>query len=246
MRRRTIPVGIACLAIVTLASIVTIQHVRAPAVDGTTNMTNTAGSPVMKPQFDKTAHSTTDPASPWVVVNKQHPLQPINYAPTDLTGVGNGQYLRLEAANALHAMFADAATAGYTVTAGSGYRSYATQVATYNSEVAAYGQAVADSESARAGYSEHQTGWAIDLDSGGCNIADCFAGTPGGKWITANAYKYGFLLRYPANLTDITGYRAEAWHFRYIGIPLATELHNEHVQTLEQFFGVSGGTTYKQ
>jgi D-alanyl-D-alanine carboxypeptidase len=244
MRKRTILLGIACLAIVIIASLVAIDRARAPAVDST-NRTNTSGSTSTKPQFDKAAYSTTNPVSPWVVVNKQHPLQPINYAPADLTPVGNGQYMRLEAANALRTMLTDAAAAGHTVTAGSGYRSYATQVATYNSEVAAYGQAVADSESARAGYSEHQTGWAIDLDSGGCNIADCFASTPGGKWTTANAYKYGFILRYPADLTDITGYRAEAWHFRYVGVALATELHNEHIQTLEQFFGISGGTTYR-
>ena len=197
------------------------------------------------PAYNKQAFSTTDPASIWVIVNKQHPLNPLAYAPTDLVSVGNGQYMRAEAATALAKMLADAQAAGYSITPGSGYRSYDTQLAVYTSEVKAFGQAYADTESARPGYSEHQTGWAVDLDSGGCNIADCFATTPGGRWVTANAYKYGFLLRYQAGLTDITGYRAEAWHFRYIGTSLATELHTEHVLTLEQFFGVSGGTTYK-
>lgn len=197
------------------------------------------------PTFDKTKFSTTDPASPWVVVNKQHPLEPRDYAPSDLTSIGNGQYLRAEAAQNLNQMLADARTAGFTVTPASGYRSYATQVSVYNSEVKAYGQATADSESARPGYSEHQTGWALDLASGGCNIQDCFGDTPGGKWVTANAYKYGFILRYPAGLEQITGYRTETWHFRYIGIDLATEMHAKDVATLEQFFNVSGGPDYK-
>lgn len=180
-----------------------------------------------------------------MVVNKQHPLQPVSYAPADLVSVGNNQYLRAEAAAALNTMLTDAKAAGYTVTPDSGYRSYSTQVTTYNSEVAAYGQAVADSESARPGYSEHQTGLAIDFGSGSCNITDCFANTPGGKWVTANAYRYGFILRYPNDLTDVTGYRAEAWHFRYVGVPLAAEMRQEGVRTLEQFFGVPGGTTYR-
>ncbi len=195
--------------------------------------------------FDKTAHSTTDPTSIWVIVNKQHPMQPLDYAPTDLTGVGNGQLMRVEAAQALATMLADAKAAGFTVTPDSGYRSYATQVAVYTNEVKAFGQAVADTESARPGYSEHQTGWAIDLGSGGCNISDCFSTTAGGAWITANAYKYGFILRYPTGLTNITGYRAETWHFRYIGTALSQEMHKESIVSLEQFFSVTGGTTYK-
>ena len=195
--------------------------------------------------FDKQAYSTSDPASPWVVVNKQHPLNPLTYAPTDLTAVGNGQFMRAEAATALASMLAGATVAGYSVTPASGYRSYQTQVATYSSEVKSYGQAVADSESARAGYSEHQTGWAMDLASGGCSITDCFGDTPGGKWVADNAYKYGFLLRYSPSNTSATGYRAESWHFRYVGTKLAQELHDESISTLEQFFGISGGATYK-
>ncbi|MEO8785122.1 MAG: M15 family metallopeptidase, partial [Candidatus Saccharimonadales bacterium] len=130
---------------------------------------------------------------------------------------------------------------GYTVTAASGYRSYNTQVSVYASEVNNYGQAVADSESARPGYSEHQTGWAVDLASGGCSITDCFGSTAGGRWVTDNAYKYGFILRYSAADTTITGYRAESWHFRYVGPSLSEQMHNQGVSTLEQFFGISGG-----
>jgi len=195
--------------------------------------------------FNKAAFSTTDPTSPWVVVNKQHPLAPVNYAPIDLQPVGAAQYMRAEAAAALTQMLGDAKTAGYIVTPASGYRSYTTQVSVYNSEVKSFGQAVADSESARPGFSEHQTGWAMDLASGGCSITDCFGSTPGGQWVTANAYKYGFILRYRATDVTITGYRAESWHFRYVGKELAGEMHKENVTTLEKFFNISGGSIYK-
>lgn len=197
------------------------------------------------PSFNKSRYSKTDPASIWVVVNKQNALTPLTYAPVDLTSVGHGQYLRAEAAQALSAMIAGAKAAGLVLTPASGYRSYATQVSVYNNEVKAFGQSVADSESARPGYSEHQTGWAIDLGSGACSIQDCFGDTPGGKWAIANAYIYGFILRYPANLSDVTGYRNETWHFRYVGPLLAGEMHKQKIQTLEQFFEIPGGPAYK-
>jgi D-alanyl-D-alanine carboxypeptidase len=220
------------------------RHASAPtgsSSDSSTTSTNNAAKTPQKTSFNKQQYSVTDPNSPWVVVNKKHPLNPKTYAPTDLTAVGGGQYMRAEAARALTRMVADAKVAGYVLTPASGYRSYDTQVSVYNNEVKAYGKAVADSESARPGYSEHQSGWAIDLSSGGCNISDCFGDTPGGKWATANAYKYGFLLRYPADKVDITGYRHETWHFRYIGTKLSTELHRRSVHTLEEFFGIAGG-----
>jgi D-alanyl-D-alanine carboxypeptidase len=211
-----------------------------PATSG-----GTSGTHPSQPKFDKTQHSTTDPASPWVVVNKQHPLNPLSYAPTDLTNVGNSQQMRAEAAAALQHMFADAQAAGFTLVADSGYRSYSTQVSTYNSIVKGYGATYADTVSAHPGYSEHQTGWAVDIGTGSCHVQDCFADTPGGKWAQTNAHTYGFILRYPPSLTSITGYSNEAWHFRYVGPLLAGEMHTEGKQTLEQFFDIPGGTTYK-
>lgn len=195
-------------------------------------------------QFNKSKHSTTDPASPWVIVNKQHPMQPMSYGPSDLVTVGNGQSLRSEAATAFNQMVTGAKTAGLTIYAASAYRSYGTQVIVYNREVATYGQATADSQSARPGYSEHQTGWAIDIGGGGCNITDCFADTAQGKWSAENAHTYGFILRYTPSDITTTGYRAESWHFRYVGVELAQELHKQNIATLEQFFGVTGGSTY--
>ncbi len=189
------------------------------------------------PSFDKHKYSIDDPASIWVVVNKPRPLNPITYAPTDLVAVGNGQFMRAEAAQALTHLFSDAKTKGYNLVAESGYRSYATQTTVYNSEVKGFGQAKADTESARPGHSEHQTGWGVDIGSPGC-FENCFGKTKASKWLLDNAYKYGFLLRYPESKTDVTGYRNEPWHFRYIGMDLSEEMHRTNTLTLEEFFNV--------
>ena len=193
---------------------------------------------VTTPSFDKNKHSTTDPASIWVVVNKSRPLNPLTYAPTDLSNVGGNQQLRKEAATALTTMFSAAAKEKLILKPLSSFRSYATQVTVYNREVAANGKAIADTQSAQPGKSEHQTGWAIDIGGGGCGIEDCFGNTKEGKWVAANAYKYGFIIRYVAGKEAVTGYRAEPWHIRYIGVELATEMNKKGIQTLEEFFGL--------
>lgn len=205
--------------------------------------------------FNKQQYSLTDPTSIWVIVNKQHPLIPVGYAPNDLRtpnvslrvpGAAEMQ-MRAPAATALEQLFAGANAAGLHLMISTAYRSYTYQQTLYNGYVTSAGQAAADQESARPGYSEHQTGLAVDIRNSAdtCSLEACFGTTPEGKWLAANAYKYGFILRYPADKTAVTGYEYEPWHFRYIGTSLSTELHNQHVETLEEFFGVSGGTTYK-
>jgi D-alanyl-D-alanine carboxypeptidase len=205
--------------------------------------------------FNKSQFSLTDPTSIWVVVNKLRHLQPKNYAPSDLvvpsiplrTNSSNGEmHLRQIAATALQKMTADAKAQGIYFMLASGYRSYALQVSVYNSEVTSYGQARADSESARPGYSEHQTGLAVDLEDSNrsCEVTDCFANLPEGKWLAANAYKYGFLLRYQQGKEAITGYRYEPWHIRYIGTDLSNEMHKDNTATLEEFFGLPAAPDY--
>jgi D-alanyl-D-alanine carboxypeptidase len=205
--------------------------------------------------FDKARYSLTDPTSLWVIVNKQHPLQPISYAPDDLRypdvalrvpGQTEMQ-LRDAAATALEQFFAGAAQQGYKLQVSTAYRGYNYQKSLYDGYVASAGQAAADQESARPGYSEHQTGLAVDIrtQSNTCSLEACFGTTPEGEWLAANAYKYGFLLRYPAGKEAVTGYEYEPWHFRYIGTGLSQEMHKQNIQTLEEFFGVTGGTTYE-
>jgi len=205
--------------------------------------------------FNKSQYSLTDPSSLWVIVNKQHPLNPITYAPDDLrypsvTLRVPGQtemQMRSAAAGALEQLFAGAAQQGYKLQVSTAYRGYNYQKTLYDGYVASAGQAAADKESARPGYSEHQTGLAVDIraQSDTCSLEACFGTTPEGEWLAANAYRYGFLLRYPAGKEAVTGYEYEPWHFRYIGTALSQELHKQHTQTLEEFFGVTGGTAYK-
>jgi D-alanyl-D-alanine carboxypeptidase len=206
--------------------------------------------------FDKSTYSLTDPTSIWVIANKQRPLNPKTYAPSDLVVpniplrsniTSTEKQVRQPMAMALETMVAAAKTEGLSLNLQSGYRSYSFQVSLYNRYVQQQGQAVADSQSARPGYSEHQTGLAADLGSVShpeCDVEACFGTTLEGKWLAANAYKYGFIIRYPQGLQNITGYIYEPWHVRYIGVDLATELHDTGVQTLEQFFGTGAAADY--
>ena len=178
-------------------------------------------------------------------MNKLRPLNPQDYAPSDLVDVpvreANPAVLRKEAADAVVAMFAQfTAETGLEMQNQSAYRSYSTQVRVYNGWVNSLGQAGADKTSARPGHSEHQTGLALDISSvpAVCALDQCFADTPAGQWLAANAYKWGFILRYPNGMDAITGYEFEPWHYRYVGVDLATEMHDTGVATLEEFFGL--------
>jgi D-alanyl-D-alanine carboxypeptidase len=224
-----------------------------PAATNNPNPKVTAVKPTLS-GFDKTHLSTTNPASLWVVVNKQHPLDPKTYVPSDLVTPnvplrvpGNEtMQLRSGPATALETMFAAAKTDNLNLMISSGYRSYNYQVRLYGGYVSSLGQSQADIQSARPGFSEHQTGLALDIEpaSKNCELAQCFAQTPEGQWLVANAYKYGFILRYTDANQSVTGYEGEPWHYRYVGVELATEMHTTHVATLEQFFTISGGTSY--
>ncbi|MGH1550330.1 M15 family metallopeptidase [Leifsonia poae] len=202
--------------------------------------------------FDKAALSHDDPASPWVVVNKPRELHPTTYAPGDLVfpdvAYVNRQPMRQQTAAALVAMFqAGKREAGLEFSVQSAYRSYDSQTRVYDDDVARNGQAYADTDTARPGHSEHQTGLAVDISAlpARCSLDACFGQTPQGRWLAANAWRFGFLLRYPADKVAVTGFTYEPWHFRYIGVPLATELHTTGVTTLEEFFGCAGGEQYR-
>lgn len=205
--------------------------------------------------FDKTTHSLTDPTSPWVIVNKQRQLSPSDYVPSDLTSPMNitiitteiEAMLNRETAEALMALAAAAREAGIDLEVASAYRSYDDQARIYQSMVKGYGQTEADRQSARPGHSEHQTGWAVDLDdanSDECRLEACFADTAAAKWLAANAHTYGFVIRYPAGKESVTGYNYEPWHIRYVGVELAGEMRRTGVQTLEEFFGLAAAPSY--
>jgi zinc D-Ala-D-Ala carboxypeptidase len=193
----------------------------------------------------QTVGSINNALSPVVVVNKRRPLSPLSFAPGDLVALG-GQAMRAEAAAAMRALIGSASASGVPVTAVSGFRSYETQAALYNNYVAMYGQAAADLISARPGFSEHQTGLTLDIGNpnGACGLQPCFAGTPAGAWAAANAFRFGFIVRYPEGATGITGYSFEPWHLRYVGTDVAGQMRAVGTRTLEEFFGLPAAPGY--
>lgn len=205
--------------------------------------------------FDKTQFSIDDPASPWVVANKQRQLNPIDYKPADLTvpdvplkyqsGAMETE-MRAEAATALQDLFAAAKDQGQPLILVSAYRSYSYQDNLFNHYVNTQGLETALNQSARPGHSEHQTGWAADVGalSRECEIEECFGEMTEGQWVAANAYKYGFIIRYPQGLTGTTGYDYEPWHLRYVGVDLATEMQQTGTLTMEDFFDLPAAPEY--
>jgi len=208
-------------------------------------------SPAPAPAAPAAPVASTDPNNLSVIVNKLRPLAPADYAPADVVEVpvpfANQPFLRKEAADATVAMFAAfEAQSGLKMQAQSAYRSYQTQVSVYAGWVASKGQAGADLTSARPGFSEHQTGLAIDISAlpAACTLQRCFADTPQGQWLAANAVDYGFVLRYPDGGTPVTGYEFEPWHYRYVGVDTAKAYRASGATTLEQYFGLPAAPTY--
>ncbi len=161
-----------------------------------------------------------------LIANKTYSL-PKSYAPGGLLSSFN---------SAFNKMKSDASGDGVSLKVISGYRSYSRQSTIYNNYVSKDGKAKADTYSARAGHSEHQTGLAADINS----LSTSFINTKEGKWLNDNCYKYGFIIRYPKGKNDITGYMYEPWHIRYVGVDLATKLYNSgNWITIEEYFGIT-------
>jgi len=200
-------------------------------------------------------HSNTEPESIWIVVNKQRPLNPIKYVPTDLVapkfGALNanpyGRMLRKEASTAAFKLATAMKNAGKgSLIIQSAYRSYSEQSVIHDRQVEKYGLKAGEALAARPGYSEHQTGWAMDVSARGqgCQIRVCFGQTKAGSWLAGNASKYGFIIRYPDYATPTTGYQYEPWHLRYVGKGLAMVMHDDKVKVLEKFFGLPAAPNY--
>lgn len=171
-----------------------------------------------------------------VLVNKQYKL-PSTYAPKDLvkastSGIrrGEGYYLRNILMTDLTSLITDSKSAGIDLSIVSAYRSYQTQVNTYNYWLSQNDNNVAlvDTFSARPGHSQHQLGTVIDFSSNeiGDRLGDEFGSTKASKWLIENAYKYGFVISYPKGYESTTGYKFESWHYRYIGKSYASEMIN--------------------
>ena len=171
-----------------------------------------------------------------ILVNKFYYLSN-TYEPSDLT-VLSGQYnggvnnkMRKEAAEAFMRMVDAALLDNIIIKNSSAYRSYDYQVNLYDKYVKRDGREAADVYSARPGFSEHQTGLCTDINE----IDDSFDGTKESQWLKDNAYKYGFILRFPKGKEDITGYQYEPWHYRYVGVEAAKVIYDNDL-TLEEYY----------
>ena len=173
-----------------------------------------------------------------VLTNKYYSLNK-NYEPKSLVSIDSNYSSRnlkmvKDAADAFNEMAKAAKEEGLTIRATSTYRSYYYQKDLYNNYVAADGKKLADTYSARPGHSEHQTGYAVDVDNKVKEYTD-FGSTKEYTWMKENAYKYGFILRYTKDNEWITGYKDEPWHYRYVGKDIAKYIQ-ENPMTYEEYY----------
>jgi len=202
--------------------------------------------PASKPDhLASRADSSKDLESMVILVNKHNSL-PSDYVPEDLVevdisfpfeGASDRKLMREDAAVHLEELFKQAAREGLKLYGTSGYRSYQTQEVIFARNVKKYGsKSAANRVSAYAGQSEHQTGLAMDVTSPKVDfrLVQCFGDLPEGKWLVENAADYGFIIRYPRDKENITGYTYEPWHLRYVGVRAAGEIAQKG-KTLEQY-----------
>lgn len=182
----------------------------------------------------------TNASSVEVIVNKRFPIKPLHFVPDDLV-TSQGVSLSKKAIENYHRMVSDAASAGQAFRVTSSFRSYEAQAETYDFWIAFSGQSEADRKSAKPGFSEHQTGFVIDVAVGDC-VLECFKSTSQYQWLQKNAAKYGFIQRYRAGSEKVTGYAAEEWHYRFIGVEAAQDMARKGVATLEEYWGLEGGS----
>ncbi|MCX6754396.1 MAG: M15 family metallopeptidase [Candidatus Nomurabacteria bacterium] len=170
-------------------------------------------------------------------------LPDASYIPEDLINLDsessttNEICLTQETKNSFESLIKKAKEDGYMIKASSGYRSYETQKNLFNTMLNS-GQSDALVSVAKPGYSEHQLGTTVDLTGSSIDYksaASNFSGTPEDNWLKKNAYLYGFIQSYPKGKEEITGYKYEPWHYRYIGIEKANELVKNN-QTITEYF----------
>ena len=191
----------------------------------------------MNNKFYKDIKLINNPNDINVLVNKNNKLDN-NYIPHDLELIdkffsSKNIYLRKVAKKNFENMCKEAKKNNLSIIAISGYRSYEYQKELYNNYVKEKGGIEADMCSARAGHSEHQTGLAIDISDNSLDYSN-FGSSKEYIWIINNAYKYGFILRYPKDKEYLTGYKSEPWHIRYIGKNIAKYIFDNNI-TLEEY-----------
>lgn len=165
-----------------------------------------------------------------------------NYVPKDLELIDSkyqvgGKKMTHDAAVAFNEMAAAAKEQGYTIRAVSTYRSYDYQKNLYNNYTKKDGKTKADTYSARPGHSEHQTGLAADIDNAKLSYTS-FGKTNEFSWMKEHSWEYGFILRYTAENEFLTGYKDEPWHYRYVGLEIAKQMHDENISSYEEYYAM--------
>lgn len=174
-----------------------------------------------------------------MIVNKFNYLKE-DYEPSDITSIDlsysySNNRVSKETNDAYIEMAKAAKNDGVQLMANSTYRTYKRQDEIYKEFYYSKGISYADKYAARAGYSEHQTGLAIDIFTSGTSTTSNFEESDAFKWLSNNAYKYGFILRYPKDKEYLTGYEYESWHYRYVGVETATKVYNEDI-TYDEYY----------
>ena len=188
-------------------------------------------------KFYKNIKLIKNPGNILVLVNKNNKLDS-KYKPKDLEVIdlkysNKDKYLRKEAKEAFEKLSDDASKLNLSIIAVSTFRSYSYQKNLYLEYVNKKGKKYADLCSARPGHSEHQTGLALDV-MGSNKDYNKFDESKEFNWMINNAYKYGFILRYPKGKEHITGFKYEPWHYRYVGKEAAKIIHDKNI-TLEEY-----------
>ena len=188
-------------------------------------------------EFYEDANVVTE-FSTTVLANKYNKLDE-TFEPNNITQIKSScsvgeEYLSKEAQVAFEDMCDAALNDDMHILANSAYRSYQNQQEVYDTYFNLYGQNYVDNYVALPGYSEHQTGLALDVKARDYNT---FRNSPEYEWMLENSYKYGFILRYPADKQDITGYKNEAWHFRYVGKEIAKYIYENDI-TYDEYYAI--------
>lgn len=168
-----------------------------------------------------------------ILINKYHYLDE-NYVPDNLKNISGYANIKMvdEAADNFYLFQKAAHEEGHPIIPTTAYRSYAWQKSLYNTYTNKDGKDKADTYSARPGYSEHQTGLAVDLNNP--EYEEARLSKENYDWVLNNSYKYGFIVRYP-NKTNITGYQEEPWHLRFLGEELATKVVESNL-TYDEYY----------
>ena len=173
------------------------------------------------------------------ILSNKYLSMPKNYVPENLETIdskytsGTRQLVK-EAKEMFESLSQAAKEDGYNIRAMSAYRSYQYQENLYNNYVKRDGKEEADTYSARPGFSEHQTGLVVDVDTIK-TVYTSFEKTEEFQWMQDHAHEYGFILRYPKGKENITGYTYESWHYRYVGKEIATYIH-DHDITFDEYY----------